>query len=617
MLCGRVVTYATSYPAISAVIVVVAIAGAIFYKFYRVNGYSKPKTEVSNATSSSPPEPTHVKVQNKVSLLDNPNFKIEGLRFVSQNNLNSPLRAQANSLSEEDLLKSLIPGNYSVTIKGESVAIDDPNIQNAFKNWLGISPENEITLDDIKKLQTYIRFQDLGQDQMKDIRQSMYASLYPLLKEEPINLSFMTGFNGEEITLRQENSQLVMSSCNFNKEGFSLSISKDGDICYKFYADKSHYFLSVNLETSEIQYQEEPPEHLKTAPVNTWHQENSLGKYQVSCINEQVCYFSMNNENETTIETFHGAEYEDRDLNIPQSCESSISPKKSKCAHKGQEKLIVQTAVNQSRSYVEFLHFKLDQIIGFLNNDNNQAQLRTAFQGCQSILNSFEQSINQLTEKDPLAISKNEVEKTSYSLGNMWNPVVASEDSSFTWRVINEQKTQKTSISLQKESDGRGKCGGTASRTIMLSKTKDPNILKVKISKSDRNDTDSYTSSSKYSIEDRGNQGFLITPIGIKNESMCTPLFFGMDYFSKNSENIQTSQQMQDDIKFILRAFFTISDIQSSPDTIILDKKSSLIRNFQGNPVPAERLKHISMKYSQGGHSTSVVHLNSSNELEW
>ena len=494
------------------------------------------------------------------------NLNLQNLSLVNQSPSHTPLSIYVDHLPIDELLKNLIPGSYSLKIEKKSIVIDDPNIQNAFKIWLNIQPEEPITIDDVKQLRKYVRCQDVSQELRKEIRQSLYESLYPLLKEEPIELSFMTGYEGETITLRQEDSKLIIKSSDRTPYFFELSISSNGEVCYQYY---------------------------------------SKGKLR----------FSIDNEDTATIQFFNNSKKDaEGNLYIDDKRETSSIEKNS---------------LHRSYSYVNLLNFKLDQIVGFLSSENEgQVQVRKIFQGCCHVLNSFQKSENQLSENQPtasvgnkpLATTENEIDKTTYSIGPMWSPVAASEDSSFTWHITTEQKTESVSIRLEKHSSGRGLCGGTASRNVGVSKEKDSNILKVKISKSNANDLESHASSSEYSIEDKGHQGIFIKPLGIDTESEMIPFLSGMQYSSKKDTGIQTHKKIQEDIGFITNVLFTIHDIQSSPDTVLLDLENKKIMNLLGNPIPLERMAHYCKNSSQGTGNCPTLFYNDrhkSAHFEW
>ncbi len=533
-------------------------------------------------------------------------FRIRQALHPSTNLLGNPLKS-LKSLPVEILLKALIPGNYQVTIKGDVISINEKKIENEFKFWANKPLEQDLNQQDVDKLQRHIRYRDLDGNQQKEIRKSIYQSLFPLIEKKPINLSFMTGYSGEAVTLKQEDSQLIISLGN--EKHLEILINENGNICFKYYEEKHHRLKSVNTKTQKVEYDLPPPKHLKHISPLDFKVGTVEGSWKGLYVSERVCYFSMEDEDEQTIKTFDGAQYENGTLLIPKAENYHESPQLLKL--KTHRETIVKYALNKSRSCLEFLNFKLDEVVAFLKN-GNEGQAKKAFQGCCDALSSFQKGLNQLTENaasTAIATPDETIEKSSRSLGPMWSPVAASEDSFFTWHITTDKKTDEVSLRLEKGSAGRGMMGGTAQREVTVTKGKDPNLLTIEISKSNTNDLQHYDSNSKYSIEDKGEKGIFVTPLGREANESCLPFILGMSFYQKNVEKIQLPEQIQTDMGFIMKVLSTLKDIQSSPDTLILDKSRNLICDLQGNPVPTKRIKQLSTYRQEGlGHPLVSYH---------
>ena len=550
-----------------------------------------------NKSAGRPPRKSEKSKEQKLDLM---NFTSNDSLVPRVSNL---LLAQTKRLPVETLLKSLIPGDYQVTIKGDVVSINEKKIENEFKFWANKPLEQDLNQQDVDKLLGHIRYRDLDGNQQKEIRKSIYQSLFPLIEKKPINLSFMTGYSGEAVTLKQEDSQLVISLGNEKRLEIEILINKNGNICFKYYENKYHYLKCVNTETQEVVYNYAPPEHLKEISPLSFH--TGSGSEEIFYVSESLCYFSMEDEDEQTIKTFHGARYENGTLLIPRIKNPHKSPESELETHR---ETIVKYALNKSRSCLELLNFKLDEVVAFLEN-GNEGQAKKTFQGCCEALSSFQKGLNQLTENatSTAIITPDEtIEKSSYNLGPMWSPVAASEDSSFTWHITTDHKTDEVSLRLEKGSV-RGMMGGTAQREVTVTKGKDPNFLTIEIFKSNTNDLEHDDSNSKYSIEDKGEAGIFVNPLGRATNELCLPFILGMSFYQMNREQIQLPEQIQTDMGFIMKVLSTLKDIQSSPDTFILDKSRNLICDLQGNPWPTERIKQLS-NYGQEGLGHSLVY---------
>ncbi len=481
----------------------------------------------SLAPTASNPPPTQAKLEN----IEEPPLDI--VKFTHSNSLtpttSNLLLAQAESLPVETLLKALIPGNYQVTIKGDVISISEKKIENEFKFWANKALEQDLTQRDVDKLRGRVRYRDLDDNQRNEIRKSLYQSLFPLINETPINLPFMTGYSGEAVTLKRENSQLVINflkNNSFSNEHCKILISENGNTCFNHY---NHNYLvnSVNTQTQEV-------------------------------------------KSDNTVK-----------------------------------------ALNKKRAYLELLNFKLDEVVAFLKN-GNAGQAKKAFQGCCDVLSSFQKELNQLTE-NPTSTSlvklEETIEKSSYSRGPMWSPVAASEDSFFTWHITTDKKTDEVSFRLEKYSGGRGMMGGIAEREVTVTKGKASNLLTIEIFKSKTNDLEHHDSNSKYSIEDKGEKGIFVTPLGREVNESCLPFILGMSFYQKNVEKIQLPEQIQTDMGFITKVLSTLNDIQSSPDTLIFDENHSFICDLRGDPVPTERIKQLSNYRQEGvGHPLVSYH---------
>ncbi|HEX4839218.1 MAG TPA: hypothetical protein VFU89_02110 [Rhabdochlamydiaceae bacterium] len=516
-----------------------------------------------------------------------------------------PLLAQAKSMPAETLFKSLIPGDYQVTIEGNVISINEKKIENEFKFWVRKLPEHDLNLQDIDQLQKRIRYRDLDVNQRKGIRKSIYQSLFPLIHEKSINLSFMTGYNGEAVSLRQENSQLVVRF--ESNRPFEILINENGTTCFKYYANKEHHLKSVNTATQEVVYEYPPPQHLSQNPPIKLGTTAQGGSWEVSVVSESVCYFSMEGDenNQPIIKLFHNARYENDKLLIPEASDRHLSPER--LALKTESKKIIDYALHKSRSCLELLNFKMDEVVAFLET-GSKGQAEKAFQGCYTALSSFQEGINSLTESTAstsLVNHNDNIEKSSYRLGPMWSPVAASEDSSFTWHMTTDRKTDEISLRFEK-SFFRGMMGGKGEREITITKGRAPNLLTIEIFKSNENDLQHGDSISKYSIENLEGLNIYVTPLGRETNESCLPFILGMSFYQKNTKQIQLPEQIQTDMGFIMKVLSTLRDIQSSPDTLILDKSRHLICDLQGNPVPTERIKQLS-NYSQEGSGHPLV----------
>ncbi|CCB89210.1 hypothetical protein [Simkania negevensis] len=429
--------------------------------------------------------------------------------------------------SSSELLHHVFPGDYQVTESDGKVQIDDKNVESSVKIWLGKKGEDPLTSEELASLKTYLRYRVFDGEERKQIRQEIYRLLYPLLEGK-----------NEEVTLPcmtgygGEKMRLKLEDGCLVLEGLSwnswcIKIDAEGNCSF------SDSYVSIkNEERSQLTLVN--PNHCIRKDAHAWFKGEWI--------------FETNGPQLTTLKEH------------------------------------LQTGP----AHLELLVFKLTQIRAFLSEGMVQ-RVQSDYVSCCNLLSVIHKKIEG--EKGLQLVSRDATNgETCWILGPMWSPVVASEDSYFNWQ-IKKSSAGTLSLSLQKESCGRGMMGGTATRTVTLSTGETSKQLKIEVSKSGANDLDSYTSSSVYLLEQLPNQQIRVQPLGKDSKAYFGAFILGIPDFHQADSGLQTQEEIKKDMDFIMQVFATIADIQASPDTMLIDEKKREILTLNGHLVPLERLK--------------------------
>ncbi|WP_420420748.1 hypothetical protein [Simkania sp.] len=441
--------------------------------------------------------------------------------------------------SSSELLHHVFPGDYQVTEVEGRVQIDDNDVESCVKIWLGKNDEDHLTSEDIAPLKAYLRYRVFDGVQKKQIRQEIYRSLNPLLEG-----------NDEEVTL----------PCMTGYSGEEMRLGREnGWIVLK--------------------------------GIRGW------GDWQIKIDADGNCeyrdgYVIIKNEERSQLTL----------VNPNHSIRKDASGFKGEWIFRadGPQLTRLKRHLQIGPAHLELLVFKLTQIQTFLDQ-GMASQIQSYYASCCNLLVGLHQKIEG--EKGLQLVSRDATTgETRWVLGPLWNPVVASEDSYFNW-LITKSSSGALSLSLEKKSTGRGMMGGTAKRTVTLSSGETSKQLKVEVTKSGANDTSSYESSSVYLLEQLPDQHIRVQPLGKDSADRFDGLFLGIPGHNEVNSGLQTHEEINKDMDFIMKVLATIADIQSSPDTMLIDEEKKEIRTLSGHLVPLERLKLLySLRQGNYGH---------------
>lgn len=453
-------------------------------------------------------------------------------------------------MTAEQIFQLLIPGNYKVTTLNVNDSIthtvSDKAIENDFKKWINKNETEDFNEADIERLRMFIRYKDLSLNEKTKCCQALYESLYKLLDENPYKLSFIS-YAGEEILLAKGPSEQLAIRLVSKSSTSEILISPKGEIVYKYYHNRLFYSESYNLNLKKYEYQE-PAVHTNSdgpdSEASTGYIEWGRDKWETTSVLKSTCIFSYTNN---SFDLFAGAKIENGALIIPVAKEPHLSPD-----FNGSERYEKVLRIDSKMdSCLELLLFKFKEIEFFLKNRCNQSiDFQSVSEECLKFLQSFEKLLpsNDLTNTP-----------TCYSLGPIWSPIAASQDSLFTLMIT--FKNNEVSISSTKTSNGRGVSIGEAIRKVTISKKIGSDSLTFQIDKCNLNDLQITSDFSRYSL----------TKVG----------------------DITTLSGDGKDIPYIYQAASTLRDILRSLDSVILNEQNCIV-TLAGDPLPLKRIERIS-----------------------
>jgi hypothetical protein len=448
----------------------------------------------------------------------------------------------------EDLAKMLIAGEYTITKEDNgTLTISNPNIQKAFKIWAGKKEGEPLTLDDLNRLNTHLRYQNFSPEKRKKLRKSLYDSLYHLASDDLVEIPFLIGYSGQTITVSKSDGALVFNLSTIYGNPQFMKIEADGTVVFEV------YYNNVLV----LSFTDENPKPTEKHP-------------NVSEDSNNMYWFKY----------------------------SDVLSNKIRQDQIGSKKHFLQGGP----AHLELIFFKQEEIAAFLQNKNQSLSDVKAFENCYRLLTSFQTSPPTTSFSSSTALTTSDSpEKTTYQIGPMWSPIAASEDSCFVWKITRERNNTVT-LELEKQSTGRGVSGGTATRKVILKKGSEKNVLEVEIGKIGSNDTDSYSSTSRYRIEKAES--------GLKVDPSETNSYTGMHSVFENAPRINSTQSSteitNEDMDFLIKVLSTVSDIQSSPTTVVVDQKNQTFHTLDGREIPKEHIVSIT-RYQQGGLGTPYI----------
>ena len=459
------------------------------------------------------------------------------------------LLLQASPLTEEELLHYVLPGNYTVKISAEGiVTLSNKRIEKDVKNWLGKPDEKTLTKEDITSLQAYVLYRSFSSDQRTAVRRKIYETVKPLLKNKPkITIPWLIKHNETPLSfcLDEEKGELLIKCDNF-----LLSINEYG---------KSRY---------------------------------------------QDGYITISNEDPTTISALTGyyiikagEDFEEDSIfkysSDPQTIDSQTITKIT----------LVKSRLNIGLDLFEFLIFKFDQVVAFLQQDSFMMHCEQIFTVSYELLTSFDKYNKELGL----------VSFTSYKFQNLWNPIIA-RNTNFGWIMSKLPHKPLTLISTEKV------LGQNLNKRVMFLTISDQNFNQIEVKFFSRKDSNelaltsaSYSNESETSASD--SLAFASFPASDSNELALTSASYSNEsetsyLLQKTSSGLiqVISQQgsksgisytlgatdfskttIEKDIHFILKALNIIWDLKMNPNTIVIDENFRPV-NLMEHPIPQGRI---------------------------
>lgn len=501
----------------------------------------------------------------------------------------APFYHQVN-LEAEALAKTLIPGDYTIREDEDTLIISDPHIAQAFKMWAGKKDREDLTLKDLTRLKAHVRYRDLQAVDRTEIRRSLYASLFPHVTAEPTVIPFLTGYGGQPVSVYREEGTLVFDISWLSYVRF-MKIQPDGSVALEIYHDKPVYTSCIKRNTQEEIFKDPNPDPLKKVHKR-FLVSSKKGTFDFELQQERVLALRYDNENPLPTHKAPEVIFEDQTIKFyfeHPVLAQYIGPYVGWIGS-------INKLLHFGPAHLELILFKQGEIEDFLKMKDHFPASQV-FENCYQLLTSFQRSLPKETSSSTALVETEPRGRTSFQFGPIWSPVAASEDSYFVWTITQEEDNVVT-LELEKKAAGRGMCGGVAERRVILKKGMEEGVLTVDIVKSGHNDLESYSSTSSYRLE-KISGGLAATPLGKETASSHLPLFVGMTECHYESSGLQVPKELQEDMGFLVKVFSTLSDIQKSPDTIVVDKENQVLRTLEGAPLPHERIRQLS-RYNQG-----------------
>jgi hypothetical protein len=253
-----------------------------------------------------------------------------------------------------------------------------------------------------------------------------------------------------------------------------------------------------------------------------------------------------------------------------------------------------QIFLDHDNALIELLIFKQEQIVTSFQKEQWNARLNSLQMNIVSLFGQIRKQKAPTSPSQvlisPLAFPVSE----SITLGPIWSPVAASQDSFFQWTI--EHDTQDNIyLKFIKEAGNRGYMGGVSSRAIRFKQDAKGELF-VDIFKGHANDLEDSSSRVSYQLRFKDSQLFFI-PLSAQSQYYCC--LFG-DNFQSVSDQKPASDQIKRDFELIISSLITVGDIIRSPESVIVDPKAKQAAiSFTGKPLSPEQAKHLTT-FDQG-----------------
>ncbi len=374
----------------------------------------------------------------------------------------------------------------------------------------------------LKQPQDYVLYSLLGHDVKERMRKEMYKSLFPLVANAQRNrnvnsiyLYFMTGFEGEKISIYTEGNRLIVKAVPTNwKFDWSITLQEDGEVCFETLEQDDEGGLSANPK-----------------------------KYWVKVYNDTR--LEVENESRLIRDT----------------------PKKDRFCGQSTEDYYYR-----GYSIIQLILYKWDAIVSYLIEE--EVLLKKIFESCLSLYENL--AIEKLS-----SITSNNRDGEQL-IGPLFNPVLASQDSCFTWRRWDQTFSFEKEFIRPMHESGK--------RAIHIC-YEVPNQLKIEIEKSDvyRYAEASKKRSSEYILTIK-DQKVIITPASQETEIeygelepwIVQGVAIGLAPITKiiRKSDLQNDVEIAEDVEFIVKTLSTIQDFLESPHTMLLHEKASEYTNL-------------------------------------
>lgn len=391
------------------------------------------------------------------------------------------------------------------------------------------------------------RYRALSKEEQLQKRKALYDALCPIAQHSEAKIPYLKDYRGLDIYLSRQKDVLIMqakASYDCNPYVWTIQLASDGQYHSCFSDGNSDSRTSITIENGT------------TIQLNDSNAR--FGKKDV-LIKGEVDAIEFLNPNKTV-----------------------------------QYTKLVQDFVDHDNGLMELLIFKQEQIVTSFEEKEWNVRLKSLQDNILSLFTQIRNSTNSPPSSTALAAPFAFPIFKSNSLGPIWSPVAASQDSTFKWTIERDDQ-ENIYLIFEKYSNNRGKMQGTSSRTMRFQQNAKGELL-VDFLKTHTYDIGKSFSEVSYQLQFKDNH-LLFIPLNDQSQSFCC---WGGDIFKSAANNLPASDRMKADFELIISSLITVSDIIRSPESLIFDpEKNQAAVLFTGNRISQEQADQL-LAFSQG-----------------
>jgi hypothetical protein len=394
-----------------------------------------------------------------------------------------------------------------------------------------------------------IRYRALPKTEQIQKRTNLYQALYQLTQASEAKIPYLKDYRGYDIYLSRDGHDLIMRGkniYNWNKLNVKWTIQLAPNGQYKSSFSKS--VANANVIITVINGTEIVLEHRETR----WGKKDEGTKDE-----KTVIEFINRNKAVTRTE-------------------------------------LPQKFLDHDHALMELLTFKQEQIVASFQKQEWNTRLNSLL---TNILSLFDKIRNQRTStpsSDALISPLNFSTSKSITLGPIWSPVAASQDSFFKWKIEYDAQ-DNIYLEFEKYASDHGMMMEVSSRTMRFKQNAKRELF-VDFLKGHSDDLENSSSEVSYQLQFKGSQLFFI-PLSAQSQYYCCLL--GND-FQNVTDQLPAPEHMKAHFEQIISNLITVGDIICRPESVIIAcKVGEVMVKSTRNSITQEQAEQL-IAFNQG-----------------